>query len=245
MTTGTWVLIIVGLVFMVWFNLHRTRPLRQRVREYRHERASYVENLKLKMYDQQNLLDQNYVQRLVTTRHKEILTTHREQWVGELKEVLDYPGLVPYLTNREPDVLRWLQARIECVHLAERAALDMVPDYTAKHTEAASLPAPPHRKRTVEEVRASMVQRERTKIGDETAMAYVALEQIDELKDVEKAKIKEIVARDDLTEEEKQERIEGVRAMTQQRFTMLLEGTRDVQNHETDTPPPAVILGQP
>ncbi len=98
MSIMTWLLIIAGwLIFAIWFNVRNTRPHRERMREYREQRSAYVENLKLKMYDQQNLLDQNYVHRLAATRHREILFTHRKQWVAELKEVLDYPGMLPYL----------------------------------------------------------------------------------------------------------------------------------------------------
>ena len=143
------------------------------------------------------------------------------------------PYFLSYLKAVAPHLLQWATWRTRALQIAERLDVGELP------------PSPPHRRRSVEEVRSSMVQRERTKIGDETAMAYVALELIDELKDLEKSKIKEIVERDDLTEQEKEERIEGVRAMTQQRFRMLMEGTRDVQNqHPADTPPSAIILGE-
>jgi hypothetical protein len=170
-------------------------------------------------------------------KYRAEIISRRAEILSQFRAFHHDPAFIAYLKQHHPHL--YLIGQHETILLALAEKLD------ASTLADGSLPSP-YRKPTIEEVRSSMVQRERTKIGDQTAMAYVALEQIDELKDLEKAKIKEVAARDDLTDEEKDERIQGIKAMTQQRFNMLLEGTRDAQNHQpTDTPPPAVILGQP
>jgi len=168
------------------------------------------------------------------------IISRRSEILAQFRAFHTDTAFISYLKQYYPHLYSLAKWETVCLALAEK--------YEAATLADGTLPASPRRKRTVEEVRASLVERERTKIGDETAMAYVALEQIDELKDLEKAKIKEIEERDDLTEKEKQERIEGIRAMTQQRFTMMLqEGTRDntPRQHPIATQPQPVILGQP
>ena len=173
-------------------------------------------------------------------RHKEEMLHARSDILQEDHAFRDDPYFILYLKAVAPHLLQWATWRSRALQMAERLDAGDAPPIPKQAL------TPEERQEKIERFRESLVQRERTKIGDETAMAFVALELIDALKDLEKAKIKEIAARDDLTDEEKDERIQNIKAMTQQRFNTLMEGTAHAENHQhTDTPPPAVILGQP
>jgi hypothetical protein len=169
------------------------------------------------------------------------MSTLIDQWIADTVDILTDPKLVAALQKQAPEVFPWLEYRLETARLARLYAV-MPP----------ALPEPPkpvlpeHRKPTTEEWREAMVRRGRTTIGDDLAKVWLAFEHVDSVLDAREAKVRAVLTRGDLTDEDKEERIRAIKAMAQKQLDMLLEGTTNAYNGTTPhgSPPPPVILGQ-
>jgi hypothetical protein len=133
---------------------------------------------------------------------------------------------VAYLTDQAPHLLEFVKWEVNALAAAERFLVERGP-------------LPPEEKAArIHRFRERAVERERTRIADETAMAFLAFESVDALLDARDIKIQEIEARDDISTADKEERIRGIRAVTEKRLDTLF-GDKVPHGQTTPTTPGA------
>jgi hypothetical protein len=136
---------------------------------------------------------------------------------------------VAYLTDEAPHLLQFVGWEARALAEAEKFLVERGPL------------TPEEKAARIRRFRERAVERERTRIDDETAMAFVAFESIEELLDAREAKIQEIRARDDLDDSDKDERIRGIRAVTENRLETLLGGHRNDTTQASPESDPVIL----
>lgn len=142
--------------------------------------------------------------------------------------------LVTYLTDHAPHLLAFVKWEVNALAEAEKYLVAGANDRREPLT-------PEEKAERIRRFRERAVERERTRIDDETAMAFVAFESVEDLLDAREAKIQEIRARDDLDDSEKEERIRGIRAVTEKRLDTMLGGEKPHGDPQAPESAPVVL----
>jgi hypothetical protein len=189
-------------------------------------------------YEEQPLLsDAKYLDDYARRNQADLLAS-AEEILADHREFQGNHELVTILKNDHPEIyerrlwqLRVLQRALQ----ADVAEPDIPPKSTAEE-----------RQQKFRAFRERAVEKERVHIEDDQAKVMVAFEAVERILDARELKIAEINDRDDLSPEAKDERIRGIRAMTEHQLEKLLGGS----NHGTSIPQPddagepPIVLGQ-
>src|SRR5262249_19706517 len=92
------------------------------VRQKRHGAERFRDQVawwKQRVFVDQNLLDPDYPAHFLKARAREIVETHKLQWLRDYHQVLQDTELVGLLYREAPEVLEWLNARVAMVREAE------------------------------------------------------------------------------------------------------------------------------
>src|SRR5439155_6332090 len=72
-------------------------------------------------------LDPAFQERFARHHLNDIVTRLKDEWAGEYDEFMQKPGLESYAELSMPYVLKWFEARIKMVQLAECMNMDALP----------------------------------------------------------------------------------------------------------------------
>ena len=140
---------------------------------------------------------------------------------------------IEWLKENESELYHFRLWRVRMLRYAEEYAI-------APQTEP---PKKEKKRPTRAKVRKRMERRLRAKNDDDTAMAFVAFEGMEGVRDAQSQWKAELWAREDLSVEEKAERSSDIDTITDQRVAEITGGTSNGSRPQSDPPEP-YILGQ-